>query len=225
MREDLAMDLMEAMEKRHSVRKFTDRPLDPDAAAKLREETERVNRESGLHIQLITDEPDAFEAGKPSYGSFQGCRNYFAMIGPKGMDEEIGYYGEQLVLIAQTLGINSCWVAMTYKKGKSHGDIAPGEKRYMVVALGYGQTQGEAHKVKAMSDVSDHSEGDPDWYRAGIEAALLAPTAVNQQKFSFRRDGDRVSAKAGLGFYSKTDLGIVKYHFELGSGRGHDVWE
>ncbi|MGI6212388.1 MAG: nitroreductase family protein [Anaerovoracaceae bacterium] len=219
------MDIMEVIKERHSVRQFTDQPLDQNAAAELAREVEAVNQESGLHIQLITDEPEAFQAGKPNYGSFKGCRNYLVMIGPKGKDEEIGYYGERLVLKAQELGINSCWVAMTYKKGKAEGVIAPGEKRYMVIALGYGVTQGVSHKIKSAADVSDYKEGDPDWYRRGIEAALLAPTAVNQQKFSFVRTGEKVRAKAGFGFYTKADLGIVKYHFEVGSGKDHSVWE
>ncbi|MBQ1888378.1 MAG: nitroreductase, partial [Firmicutes bacterium] len=39
------------------------------------------------------------------------------------------------------------------------------------------------------------------------------------------RDGEKVTAKvSGLGFYTKIDLGIVKYHFEIGSGRGNEVW-
>lgn len=219
------MDMMKVMQARHAVRQFTDQPLDESTVAALQQETEEVNRESGLHIQLVTNEPNAFDAGKPSYGNFQGCRNYFNLIGPKGKDEEIGYYGERLVLKAQELGVNSCWVAMTYKKGDAQGQIAPGEKRYMVIALGYGKTQGAPHKSKTIEEVSDYQEGDPDWYKNGLEAALLAPTAVNQQKFSFRREGDKVSVKAGFGFYVHTDLGIVKYHFEVGSGKGHDVWE
>ena len=219
------MDIMEIMRRRHSVRQFTDQPIDSGTAEELRKETGKINQESGLHIQLILNEPDAFQAGKPSYGNFRGCRNYFALVGPKGKDEEIGYYGEKLVLKAQELGVNSCWVAMTYKKGQAHGEIAPGEKRYMVIALGYGRTQGSSHKVKSISEVSDYRDGDPEWYRKGIEAALLAPTAVNQQKFRFVRHGDRVSAKAGFGFYVRTDLGIVKYHFEAGSGKGPEIWE
>lgn len=219
------MDIMEAIKQRHSVRQFEDRLLEDGVVAELRHEVDRVNQESGLHIQLITNEPEAFDAEKPNYGSFQGCRNYLAMIGPKGKDEEIGYCGEQLVLKAQELGLNSCWVAMTYRKGRSHGEIAPGEKRYVVIALGYGRTQGSGHKIKSIQDVSDYQEGDPDWYRSGIEAALLAPTAVNQQKFRFERHGERVRAKAGIGFYTVMDLGIVKYHFEVGSGKGPEVWD
>ena len=48
---------------------------------------------------------------------------------------------------------------------------------------------------------------------------------MNQQRFYFSRDGEKVTAKvSGLGFYTKIDLGIVKYHFEIGSGRGNEVW-
>ena len=65
----------------------------------------------------------------------------------------------------------------------------------------------------------------PDWFKSGVEAELLAPTAMNQQKFLFSFDGNRVSAKAGMGFYTKVDLGIVKYHFEVGAGTENFEWE
>ena len=218
------MDKLELMRNRHSVRRFTDKPLTAEAVNALRAEINACNKEGGLSIQLVTDEPEAFQAGKASYGQFKGCRNYLALVGPKDKDEEIGYYGERIVLKAQELGVNSCWVALTYKKGKADVKVGAGEKLYMVVALGYGETQGAQHKSKTVADVSDYKDGDPDWYRSGVEAALLAPTAMSQQKFKFERSGEKVIAKAGFGFYTKIDLGIVKYHFELGANKGKDVW-
>lgn len=218
------MNHMELMKARHSVRRFLDKPLEAEAIKVLQAEIDACNKESGLHIQLITNEPEAFQAGKPSYGQFKGCKNYLALVGAKGNDEAIGFYGEHVVLKAQSFGINSCWVAMTYKKGKADVKISAGEKLYMVVALGYGETQGVSHKLKTLADVSDYQNGDPEWYKSGLEAALLAPTAMNQQKFKFERNGDKVKAKAGLGFYSETDLGIVKYHFELGAGKDIFNW-
>lgn len=218
------MNTFELMKTRHSVRRFTDTPLKTDAVTALNAEIDACNKESRLHIQLITEEPEAFQAGKPTYGQFKGCKNYLALVGPKGKDEEIGYYGERIVLKAQALGVNSCWVALTYKKGKAAVKTGAGEKLYMVVALGYGETQGASHKVKALEEISDYKPGDPEWYKAGLEAALLAPTAMNQQKFRFERSGETVKAKAGMGFYTKTDLGIVKYHFELGSNKGKELW-
>lgn len=213
------MEIMEVIKQRHAVRQFIDKPLDQEAVEMLRAEIDQCNAESGLHIQLITDEPEAFQAGKTSYGQFKGCKNYLAIIGPAGKDIEAGYYGERIVLKAQELGINSCWVALTYKKGKTQGEENSGEKRYLVVALGYGENQGVSHKVKTLETVSDYKAGDPGWYQQGLEAALLAPTAMNQQKFRFTRNGENVTLKAGLGFYVKIDLGIVKYHFEAVTGK------
>ena len=219
------MDMMEVIRSRHSVRRFTDRPLEASAVDALKAEIDLCNRESGFHFQLITEEPEAFRAEKPSYGQFRGCRNYLVIIGPKGREEDAGYYGERIVLKAQALGIHSCWVALTYRKGKAQGTRQAGEKRYMVVALGYGETNGTPHKGKSLADVSDYREGDPEWYRRGLEAAILAPTAINQQKFRFERSGDKVTAAvSGLGVHTKVDLGIVKYHFEVGAGKSREVW-
>ncbi len=115
---------------------------------------------------------------------------------------------------------------MTYSKIKTAFKIESGEKLCLVIAVGYGKTQGTAHKSKSMREVVINS-GDnlPDWFEKGVKAALLAPTAVNQQKFSFGVKGDKVSANAGKGFYSKIDLGIAKYHFEVGAGKENFEWE
>lgn len=218
------MTILEAIEQRHSVRQYKEKPIEAELVTKLNTEIEAINKESGLHIQMFLNEPEAFQANKTSYGQFSGCRNYYAIVGKKGMDEEVGYYGQKLVLFAQQLGLNTCWVAMTYKKGKVTPQIGGGEKLYIVIALGYGQTQGESHKLKDVSAVSDLAADAPEWYRNGIRAALLAPTAINQQKFRFTRSGTNVSVKAGMGFYTKIDLGIVKYNFEIGAGKENFSW-
>ncbi len=93
------------------------------------------------------------------------------------------------------------------------------EKLISLLAVGYGKTQGVAHKSKDISEVSV-VENAPDWFINGVKAALLAPTALNLQKFVFTLiDNNKVSAKAKRGTYSKIDLGIVKYHFEIGAGK------
>ena len=218
------MDHFELMRARHSVRQFLDEPLTEGAVKAIRAEIDACNRESGLHIQLITDEPEAFQGNKPHYGSFSGCKNYLALAGPGGEDEEIGYYGERVVLACQRVGVNSCWVALTFRKGKAVYELDPGEKLYMVVALGDGKTQGSERRSKTPEQISDLTAASPDWYRRGLEAVLLAPTAVNQQKFRFSLKGGKVAAVSGFGFYTKVDLGIAKYHFELGSGKGPEIW-
>lgn len=216
------------MKERHSVRRYKDQPLGAEAVSEMRAEIEECNRESGLHIQLVTEEPKAFDGFMAvHYGKFSGVKNYIALIGKKDtlLEEKCGYYGERLVLKAQQLGLNTCWVALTYSKIKTAFSVGSGEKLCVVIAIGYGETQGEAHRSKEVSEVAVSSEGNSsDWFRSGVEAALLAPTAMNQQKFMLIQDGNKVTAKAGSGFYTKLDLGIVKYHFELGAGKGSFQW-
>ena len=220
------MNVMEAMTARHSVRQYEDKAIEPEKLAALEQEITACNQEGGLHIQLVKDEPRAFDGFMAHYGKFSGVRNYIALIGPKGadLDEKCGYYGERLVLLAQMLGLNTCWVAMTYSKIRTAFTVNAGEKLCVVIALGYGKTQGVAHKSKTFEEVAQVSGEVPAWFRSGVEAALLAPTAMNQQKFQLTLNGDQLTAKAGTAFYSKVDLGIVKYHFELGAGKENFSW-
>ena len=215
------MDIFEAMEKRHSVRQYIEKPLGAEEALALSEEIKLCNEEGGLHIQLVKDEPKAFSGFMAHYGKFSGVTNYIALVGPKGpdLDEKCGYYGERLVLKAQELGLNTCWVAMTYSKIPGAFKVEKGEALTVVIALGYGKTEGVPHKSKAPEEVSNVSANSPEWFKNGVRAALLAPTAVNQQKFYFTLENGKVTAKAKTAFYSKVDLGIAKYHFELGAER------
>ena len=229
------MTLLEAIEARHSVRKYKDAPIPEETLAILRDKVREVNQAGGLHIQLVTEEPKAY-TGIMAYGTFSGVRNYFVMAGPKAedLDERIGYYGEQLVLMAQTLGLNTCWTGLSHRKVPGTYELADGEKIACYIALGFGETPGVAHKVKAVGDVSNAGPDTPDWFRRGVDAALLAPTAVNQQKFFFEYLGPagkegalpRVSARPLFSMigYARMDLGIAKYHFELAAGPANFAW-
>jgi len=227
------MTLHEAIQSRHSVRTYIDKPIEESLVAILKEKVNEVNAEGNLHIQLVTNEPKAFK-GKMAYGTFKGVSNYFAMVGKKADDlsERIGYYGEQLVLLAQTLGLNTCWVGLTYNNIKDAYEKEKDEKLCCMIALGYGDDPGRNMKRKAIKDVSNVSDITPKWFRQGVEAALLAPTAVNQQKFKFEYispHGDgihKVKAERGFSFigYTKMDLGIAKLHFEIGAGKENFQW-
>lgn len=220
------MDLYKAMLERNSVRRYTDEPLKREHIEELNKAIEKVNIESGLHFQLVTNEPEAFQGKAASYGHFSGCTDYIVAVGEKGKDEEIGYYGEELVLVCQSLGINSCWVALTFNKRKVKAQVNNGEKFYLVISIGYGIHQGRPHKNRPLEELFSCDGDAPQWFMNGMKGALTAPTAVNQQKFHFTYKGDnKVKAKAFVGPYSKMDLGIVKYHFELGAKNKDLEWE
>lgn len=217
------MDILDAIQARHSVRSYTDKKIEGEVLEVLRQTIAECNESSGLNIQLCLNEPTAFSGMMARYGKFKNVNNYIALVGKKeaALEEQCGYYGEKVVLRAQQLGLNTCWVAMTFSKGKSKAaiHINKGEKLLMVIALGYGETEGTSHKVKSIEELSEVAGEMPDWFRRGMEAAQLAPTAMNQQKFSFTLNEDKASVSSGSGFYSQVDLGIVKYHFEVGAGK------
>lgn len=213
-------EMLELMQKRHSVRQYVDRAIEQEKRAALDALVARINWESDLHIQIFYDEPKCFDSLLSHYGKFSGVKNYIALVGTKSpqLEESLGYYGEKLVLKAQSLGLNTCWVALTH--GKSAAEIKKGEKLVCLIALGYGATGGVPHKDKPLAEVCNYDEGMPKWFSLGVRAALMAPTAMNQQKFRFELGADEsVKVSSGSGFYTKMDMGIVKYHFEAVTGR------
>ena len=227
------MTIQEAILARHSVRAYKEEPLTEDVVKVLENEISQVNLKSKLHIQLILNEPKAFQGTLAKYGNFRNVSNYLVMAGKKAedLDERVGYYGEYLVLLAQTLGLNTCWVGLSYTKVPGTYVLDEGEKIACYIAIGYGETQGTSHKIKTIEQVSNVSERTPLWFKKGVEAALLAPTAVNQQKFSFEyvgmKDGHhQVHAKKGFSMigYTQMDMGIAKYHFEIGAGKENFEW-
>ena len=227
------MTLTEAIHSRHSVRRYKDTPLPADVIETLLQKISEVNAEGGLHIQLVTDEPKAFKSSL-NYGTFSGVTNYFVGAGQKAddLDERAGYFGEQLVLLAQQLGLNTCWTGLTYQKVAGTYALGEEEKIVCYIALGYGETQGTERKHKSIKEISNASDLTPKWFNKGVEAAQLAPTAVNQQKFFIEyvgiKEGNRQKVRIKKRFsmmgYTQLDLGIVKLHFEIGADKEMFNW-
>jgi len=224
------MTELEAIQARHSVRQYLDNPIEVEKMKSIQECIDLCNREGGVHFQLIVNEPKAFASLLAKYGRFENVNNYVAIIAPKGNDGDVtaGYWGERLVLALQMLGLRTCWVGASYKKDKSLFQIGSDENLKSVISFGYGANEGVQHPQKrSFADVAKAKDPVPEWFKRGVEAALFAPTAVNQQKFRFiLHDGNRVEAQARFSFigYSHLDLGIAKYHFEVGAGKENFEW-
>jgi hypothetical protein len=219
------MDLLEAIYERHSVRSYKDKKIEGEVLNELQHFISQCNEDSGLSIQLCLNEPKAFTGMMAKFMRFNNANNYIALVGKESDDlsEKCGYYGEKIVLKAQQLGLNTCWVAVTFSKSQAQKVIKlnADEKLLIVIAIGYGETNGTSHKVKPIEELSNINElkDVPEWFLNGMKAAQLAPTARNQQKFRFELHKDEVKSYSGSGAYTKVDLGIAKYHFEIGSGK------
>ncbi len=208
----------EAVYARHSVRSYQDKKIDSESVKKLKELIDECNSEGNLHLQFAEDAGNTFNRILNRLMGLGSAPSVIACIGPDDdtLDERIGYYGEKIVLFAQTLGLNTCW-AGTFNPKNVPAECGNGERLAIVIAIGYGTTQGNKRKSKSADQVVRGGiAGKPDWFVKGTEYALLAPTAVNQQKFEIiQGEGDSFEITDKGGILSKIDKGIVKYHFEL----------
>lgn len=222
------MTLQEAIEARHSVRRYIHKPLSKEVIDTLQAKIEECNKLGNLKIQLVTNELRAF-SGAFAYGQFSGVENYLVMVGRKAedLDYRVGYYGEQLVLLAQQLELNTCWAGLSYRKVKDAYQVEEGEKIACMISLGYGNEPGRNLKRKTVQEVSNATSTTPEWFIRGVKAALQAPTAINQQKFHFEYVApNQVKATKGFSLvgYTQMDLGIAMLHFEIGAGTENFNW-
>lgn len=219
------MTIYEAMNVRHKVRKYMDKPLADDVLQKLNQRVEENNEKYDLAIELVLNDNKAFSSFMKLIMA-KGVKNYFVLAGndTPDLEEKLGYCAADLMLYAQTLGLNTWYVGGTFSKkyvtkNKENGKVIA------IIAVGYGATQGVMHKMKSFEEVSSYQGDMPEWFEKGVKASLLAPTALGKQAFFLKGENNKVTISCDNGVYTNQDLGIVKYFFELGAGKDNFVWE
>lgn len=225
------MNLLDAIASRTSCRKFLPQPLTVVQREQLRKAVEQCNSRAGLAVKLVCDDREAFSAFPKAGGRIQGGCNYFLMAGPAedcDLEEKCGYYGEELVLTAECMGLRTCWVGGTYDRNACLRFLTDDEELVCVIAVGI-PDQGQLEKERARKSLDELAAGwedAPEWFRKGAEAMRLAPSAMNRQGYSltFRRDGTAKVRLSGSGSFALADLGIAKRHFELGAHGGEWSW-
>lgn len=219
------MDFKEAMQKRHMVRKYTDKPLSDEIIAKINERIELNNKTYNLNMKLMINNSKGVSSIMKLIMA-RGVNNFIILAGDVSgnLDERLGYSGADIMLYAQTLGLNTWWVGGTFNRSVRR--YVDNKKVTGIIAIGYGQTQGVPHKSKNVENVSKY-EGTiiPPWFISGVEGALLAPTALNKQDFMLIGNGNRVKIECSNGIFTGSNVGLIKYHFELGAGKGNFEWD
>ena len=124
------------------------------------------------------------------------------------VQEEVGYTGEGIILEATALGLNTCWVAGFFRPESvaSLVEIRDNERVLAVTPVGYARRFesleekiltgfGRTHKRLPISKLVSGlgMEKLPDWVRASLEAARLAPSAVNRQPWGFNIENDGIT--------------------------------
>ena len=210
----MAMTMKVAMHERHMVRKYLDKPIPADIVETLNDRIRKLNNDHGIEMKLITEDKSAFSTVVRLILA-KGVRNYIILAGKEADDlsEKLGYASADI----------TWWVGGTFNRG-IQSQVSPDDKVIGVVAIGYGATQGIPHKSKKPEEVSSYIGETPKWFKDGITAALLAPTALNRQPFNIIGDGNRVAITCEGGIFAGANLGLVKYHFEIGAGKENFEW-
>lgn len=225
------MITVETIRERHSVREYDGKPLARVEFDALGAVVRECVRESGLDIQLVGDNPEVFNV-IARFGLIRGCHTHVAFVvddaKARGVaaDEAIGYWGQKIVLAAQDMGLNTCWCALCSRK-KSHAVVAPGKKIRLIIAVGHGKTQGFPRKTKSVEALSSvECVKAPAWFAAAMEAAQLAPTAMNNQNFKITllSDGKTVCIDAPKSGLNVIDEGIVRCNFEIAANEAGADW-
>lgn len=214
----------EAARQRHMVRKYLDKPLPPEIAAQLTERVDEHNAAYGSSMKLMVHDANAVGPIVKLLLA-KKVKNYVILAGNDGddLDERLGWCGADLMLYAQTLGLNTWWVGSTFNRGISN--FVPGKKVIGIIAVGYGATQGVPHRSRTVSEIADYEGAVPAWFARGAEFSLLAPTALNKQDYHLSGRGNRVRLDNDNGTFTGVNRGILKYHFELGAGTENFQWE
>jgi hypothetical protein len=241
-----------AINARLSRRKYEKgRPIAAEAAQRLHEVCRDFRPYNGVRVEFIAEPPDdVFANAVGFYGNIKGAPAFLAFIGDSSdpnVQEKMGYTGEAAILEATALGLGTCWVALTYnaRRVKSLVRLEKNEEIICVSPVGYTGDRwsfeekvfsgfGSNHQRKPLhSMVSGLPEAQrPDWAKAAVEAARLAPSAMNRQPWDFRveEDGITVSVKGRgpeFNVAMRLDCGIAMLHIELGAlSRGASgVWD
>ena len=230
------MEMKNAIELRKSRRHYTSEPISEEITESLQALVKEINRETGLHLQMVFNHGEAFSGLRRSYGLFSGVQNYLVLAGDTTLPdtyEKLGYYGEKWVLHATIHGLGTCWVAGTYDKKSVHCHLESNEEIAAVIPFGNylekepivaRMLRKQIHRnTKGIDELLNVADQPPNWVIKAMKYVVKAPSAANRQPVRFTYSDDLVMASVpGDSNMQLLDLGIAKLHFEIGAGGG--IW-
>lgn len=252
---DVAVRLYEAVELRHSVRSYTGEKLTAAEREKLSafvtDGWEPLTSTAHVRAVLIEGVEKTNRIFKGFIGGYGAVKNAPAMlvviasIDQPHFYEAAGYMGEQCVLYATALGLDSCWVGGLYRSEEAAKEVAlaPDERILAVVALGHAKQGGMTGLYEGLFKIGSFKRGKrrtieeityledvepPPWFFRAMEAVQVGPSSYNKQPwhFFYHRDG-RVSISSTVEYKEKEQLfpgapdasrlccGIAMAHFRV----------
>jgi len=200
---------------------------------------------------LVTQSPDkVFKGAIGHYGKIKGAPAFIAFIGNMNdpyVHEKIGYSGEGIILEATALNLATCWVGALFRPEEAAllAGTREKEKVLAVTPIGYARGDwsleenivtgfGRMHQRKPLTELVTGLEETkrPLWLKMALEAARLAPSAVNRQPWRFYIEPDSITISVDnrndtFNIPKRLDCGIAMLHIEVAAlnSRVKGEWE
>ncbi len=236
---------LEAIEVRRSRRSFDGEPVSADALAELERVAAEFRPWDDARVHVLREPAvDVFRGIVGSYGKITGAPSVLVFVvsapGNGPAMRHLGYLGEAAVLEATALGLGTCWVTGFFnpRKAASLVDLQPAERVVGVSPVGHplgsaSQTErvmagiAAAHNRKPLDEIAPGHAEWPEWARAAVSAARIAPSATNRQPWRFALEGNDLVLFRNTRYdmprlSARLDVGIASLHVELGA-RAHGV--
>jgi len=235
---------------RSSRRTFLDRPLDPELSAALRAafaDPPATPFRNRVRLMLLESFDEKKRGGEKlgTYGFIKGAQNFLVGLVHEGQHcmEDFGYVFEWAVLVATDLGLATCWVGGTLKRGAFASAVdagpdeivpavspvgeSPGKRRVFdsTIRLLAGATKRKPWKeLFYTGDFGDCLAGnDAGRFATALEMTRLAPSASNRQPWRVvkQRDTERYHfyLKRTPGYRNMTSVDLQ--HIDMGIAMCH----
>ncbi|MEW5900485.1 MAG: nitroreductase family protein [Acidobacteriota bacterium] len=227
-----------AIFRRRSRRSFADREVEQEKIARLEFVCKEFRPFPEARAEFVRSRPEnVFKGAIGHYGRVKGAPHYISFIGDTRsaqMREAVGYTGEGIVLEATALGLDTCWVGGFFRPEtiRQFLRLEVYEEVLSVTPVGYAVERKDfsekllsgfarSRQRKSLQEIASGPVSDP-WIIKALEAARLAPSAVNRQPWQFRME-DRAMIISVWGSKKlspvsrRLDCGIAMLHFELGA--------
>jgi hypothetical protein len=230
-----------AIGERRSRRQFAQRPVNQEVLKRLDTVCKEFKPFTGVKAVLMNKAADMiFKGVFANYGKVKNAPALIAFVGNKddpNVNEKIGYLGEGIVLEATALSLGTCWVGAAFRPevAASFAGIKENEKVFAVTPIGYVFRKwsleekimtafGRTHRRKPLSDLITGLENHewPLWVKTALEAARLAPSAVNRQPWRFHIEPHCIIISVDnlddtFNIPKRLDCGIAMLHIEVAS--------
>lgn len=192
-----------------------------------------------VRAELINHSPDkVFKGAIGDYGKIKNAPLFIAFIGNTNnpfINEMVGYAGEGIILEATSLNLATCWVGGFFRPETAAelAGVRENETVLAVTPVGYAK-ESLTFEERVMGGFGCHNKRIPleelvtgmeeqkwpKWLKPVLEAARLAPSAVNRQPWRFHLEPGSITVsvdnlKDTHNISKRLDCGITMLHIEV----------